>query len=81
VFENRADGRKRDEVKGGWRKLHNEELRDPYSSPNIIRSLSLSQVKSRRMRWAGHVARKGLSGKRIGYWWESQKETVRKTKT
>jgi hypothetical protein len=45
---------KRDEVTGGWRKLHNEELRDLYSSPSIIRI-----IKSRRMRWAGHVARMG----------------------
>jgi len=43
---------KRDEVTGEWRKLHNEELRDLYSLPNIVRVL-----KSRRMRWAGHVAR------------------------
>jgi len=43
---------KRDEVTGEWRKLHNEELRDLYSLPNIVRV-----VKSRRMRWAGHVAR------------------------
>jgi hypothetical protein len=41
-------------VKGEWRKLHNEELRDLYSSPSIIRI-----IKSRRMRWAGHVARMG----------------------
>jgi hypothetical protein len=41
-------------VTGGWRKLHNEELRDLYSSPSIIR-----MIKSRRMRWAGHVARMG----------------------
>jgi hypothetical protein len=58
VFENRVlrriFGLKRDEVTGGWRKLHNEELRDLYSSPSIIRIL-----KSRRMRWAGHVARIG----------------------
>jgi hypothetical protein len=45
---------KRDEVTGGWRKLHNEELRDLYSSPNITRV-----IKSRRMRGAGHVARIG----------------------
>jgi hypothetical protein len=44
-------GPKRDEVTGEWRKLHNEELNNLYSSPNIVRV-----VKSRRMRWAGHVA-------------------------
>jgi hypothetical protein len=58
VFENkvlrRIFGPKRDEVTGGWRKLHNEELRDLYSSPSIIRI-----IKSRRMRWAGHVTRMG----------------------
>jgi hypothetical protein len=47
-------GSKRDEVRGEWRKLHNEELYNLYSSPDIIR-----QVMSRRMRWAGHVARMG----------------------
>jgi hypothetical protein len=56
VFENRVlrriFGPKRDEVMGDWRKLHNEELHDLYSSPSIIR-----MIKSRRMRWAGHVAR------------------------
>jgi hypothetical protein len=41
-------------VTGGWRKLHNEELRDLYSSPSIT-----GMIKSRRMRWAGHVARMG----------------------
>jgi len=46
-------GPKRDEVTGEWRKLHNEELNDLYS-PNIVRV-----IKSRRMRWAGHVARMG----------------------
>jgi hypothetical protein len=55
VFENRVlrriFGPKRDEVTGEWRRLHNEELYDLYSSPNIIRV-----IKSRRMRWAGHVA-------------------------
>jgi hypothetical protein len=58
VFENRVlkrlFGPKRDEVTGEWRKLHNEELRDLYFLPNIVRV-----VKSRRMRWAGHVARMG----------------------
>jgi hypothetical protein len=58
VFENRVHrkifGPKRDEVTGEWRKLHNEELRVLYSSPSISRI-----IKSRRMRWAGHVARMG----------------------
>jgi hypothetical protein len=58
VFENRVlrriFGPKRDELTGGWRKLHNEELHDSYSSPSIIRV-----IKARRMRWAGHVARIG----------------------
>jgi hypothetical protein len=58
VFENRVLGRifgpKRDEVTGGWRKLHNEEFHNMYSSPSIIR-----MIKSRRMRWAWHVTRTG----------------------
>jgi hypothetical protein len=81
VFENRVLGRisvpKRDEVKGDWRKLHNEELRDLYSSSSIIRT-----IKLRMMRWAGNVARIGekknayvIVGKARG------KETTRKTKT
>jgi hypothetical protein len=45
-------GSKRDEVTGEWRKLHNEELNDLYCSPNIV-----PLIKTRRMRWAGHVAR------------------------
>jgi hypothetical protein len=63
----RIVGPKRDEVKGDWRKLHNEELHNLYSSPNIIR-----MIKLRSMRWAGHVARMGgRRGMHIGYWWES----------
>jgi hypothetical protein len=62
VFENRVlrriFGPKRDEVTGEWRKLHNEKLRNLYSSPDIIR-----QVKSRRMRWVGHVAHMGAKRK------------------
>jgi len=58
VFENmvlwRIFGPRRDEVTGEWRRLRNEELNDVYSSPNIVRA-----IKSRRMRWAGHVARVG----------------------
>src|SRR5215469_7126903 len=58
VFENRVlrriFGPKRDEVTGEWRKLHNEELKDLYSSPSVVQV-----VKSRKMRWAGHVARMG----------------------
>jgi hypothetical protein len=55
VFENRVliFGPKREED-GSWRKLHNDELDSLYSSPNIVRV-----IKSRRMRWAGHVARMG----------------------
>jgi len=58
VFENmvsrRIFGPRRDEVTGKWRRLHNEELNDLYSSPNIVRV-----IKSRIMRWAGHVSRMG----------------------
>ena len=50
----RIFGPKRDEVPGEWRKLHNEELNDLYSLPNIVRV-----IKSRSMKWAGHVARMG----------------------
>ena len=56
MFENKVlrkiFGAKKDEISGEWRKLHNAELHALYSSPNIIRS-----QKSRRLRWAGHVAR------------------------
>jgi hypothetical protein len=72
VFENKVLRRifrsKKDEVTGGWRKLHNEALRDLYSSPSIIRI-----IKSRRIRWAGPVARMGGKMRR-GYWWESKRE-------
>jgi hypothetical protein len=73
VFKNRVlrgiFGPKRDEVTAEWRKLHNEELRDLYSSPSII-----TIITSRRMRRAGHVARMERRGTRIDYWWESQRE-------
>jgi hypothetical protein len=50
-------GPNRDEITGKWRKLHNEELHDLYSSPNIVKV-----IKSRRLRWDGHVARIGEEG-------------------
>ena len=50
----RIFGPRRDEVTGEWKRLHNEELNDLYSTPNIVRV-----IKSRRMRWSGHVARMG----------------------
>jgi hypothetical protein len=53
----RIHGSERDEVAGEWRKLHNEELNDLYCSPIIVRV-----IKSRRMRWAGHVASMGKRG-------------------
>jgi hypothetical protein len=73
MFENRVlrrtFGPKGDEVTGGWRKLHNEELHNLYSSPSTIR-----MILSVKMRWAGHVARMGRRGMHIGYWCESQEE-------
>ena len=59
----RIFGPKRDEGIGEWRKLHNEELIDLYSSPNIVRL-----IKSRRMRWAGTY------GGYTGFWWGSLRE-------
>ena len=67
MFENRVlrrvFGRKRDGVTGEWRKLHNEELNDLHSPPNIGRV-----IKSRRMRWAGHVARMGRGEVYTEFW-------------
>jgi hypothetical protein len=67
VFENRVLRRifkpRRDEVKVDWRKLHNDEFHNLYSSPNIIR-----MIKSKRMKLAGHVARMGRRGLHAGYW-------------
>jgi hypothetical protein len=66
VFGNRVlrriFGPKRFEIRGGWRKLHNEELHNLYSSPNLIR-----KIKSRRLGSAGHVARMGRRGMPIRY--------------
>jgi hypothetical protein len=72
VFENKVPrrifGSWGDEVTGEWRKLHNEEFHDLYSSPSKIRTM-----KS-RTRWAGHVARMGRRGMRIGCWGELWRE-------
>jgi hypothetical protein len=62
-------GPKRGEVTGRWRKPHDEELHDLYSSPSIIRIM-----KSRRMRWAGHVARMREKINVYRLFWESQKK-------
>jgi hypothetical protein len=71
VFENRVlrkiFGPKREED-GSWRKLHNDVLHNLHSSPNIVRV-----IKSRRMRWAGHVARMGRGGVLTGFWLGSPK--------
>jgi hypothetical protein len=69
VLENRALRRifvpKRDEVTGEWRKLHNEEIHDLCSTPDIVRV-----TKSRRMRWAGHVRGEACTG----FWWGNLRE-------
>jgi hypothetical protein len=67
----RIFGPKRDEVTREWRRLHNEELNDLYSSPNIIRV-----IKSRRMKWAGHVACMGKREVQTGFWWGDLREGV-----
>jgi hypothetical protein len=68
VFENMVlwgiFGPKRDSVTGEWRRLHNEELCDLHSSPNVIQVINL-----RRMRWVGHVARMGTGEVHTGFWW------------
>jgi hypothetical protein len=64
----RIFGAKRDEMTGGWRKPHDEELHDLYFSPSIIRI-----IKSRRMRWAGHVSQMGKKSNTYRLW-ESQRE-------
>jgi len=73
VFENRVlrriFGPRRDEVTGEWSRIHNEELNDLYSSPNIVRV-----TKSRRMNWAGHVARMGVERACIRSWWGNHME-------
>jgi len=73
VFQNvvlmRIFGPRRDEVTGEWWRLHDEEINDLYSSHNIVRV-----IKSRRMRWAGHVARMGEERGRIGSWWRNRRE-------
>jgi hypothetical protein len=80
VLENRVlrrnFGLKRGEVTGDWRKLHNEELHNFYSSSNIIR-----MINSRRMRWARRVVRMGRKGMDVVYRWKKarSKETTRKT--
>ena len=63
-------GPKRDEVTREWRKLHNEEFNDLYSSPNIVRV-----IKSRRMRWKRHVERMGRGEAYTGFWWGDLRET------
>jgi len=65
----RICGPRRDEVTGKWRRLNNEELNYLYSSPNIVQV-----IKSRRMRWAGRVARMSEERGCIGCWWVNRRE-------
>ena len=73
VSENRVLKRifwpKMDEVTGEWRKLHNEELNDLYCSASTVRV-----IKSRRLRWAGHVTRMGKEEFYTGFWWGNLRE-------
>jgi hypothetical protein len=79
VFENRVlrriFGRRKEEVNGGWRKLHNEELQNLHSSPNIIR-----MIKPRRMRWAWHVTWMGKKRNAYKVLVGTPEETARKTR-
>jgi len=67
----RIFGPRRDAITGEWRRWHNEELNDLYSSLNIVRV-----IKSRQMRWAGHVARRAKRGGCIGSWWGNRREGI-----
>jgi hypothetical protein len=73
MFENRVlrrvFGPKTVEVRGEWRRLHNEQLNDLYSSLDIIRV-----INSRRMRWVGHVDRVGRGEVHTGFWWRNLRE-------
>jgi hypothetical protein len=73
MFDNRVlrgiFGPKRDEVTGEWRKLHNEELHDLYSSPTVVQV-----IKWRRIRWVGHVAWMGKEEVCTGFWWGNLRE-------
>ena len=73
VFENRVlrvmFGSERDEVTGEWRKIHKEERNDLYSTPNIVRV-----IKSRIIRWVGHLARMGRKEEYTGLWWGNLRE-------
>jgi hypothetical protein len=73
VFENtvlrKIFGPEKEKMVGGWRRLHSDELRNLYASPNIIRV-----IKLRRIRWTGHVARKGEIKMHTVFWLVSLKE-------
>ena len=73
MFDNRVlrriSGPEREEVTGQWRKVHNEDLYDLYWAPNIVRV-----IKSRRMRWTGHVARMGTGETYTGFSWGNLRE-------
>jgi len=69
MVSRRIFGPKRDEETGEWRRMHNEELHGLHSSPNIV-----WVIKSRRMRWAGHVARMGEERGCIWSWWENRRK-------